>query len=297
MPAARPLYRGRFAPSPTGPLHLGSLIAALASYLDARHHGGDWLLRMEDLDPPREEPGAADRILGSLRTHGLHWDEAVLWQSLRDAAYDRALADLDARGLLFRCDCTRAMLGPGGACGGRCEPRQAAITGAHALRIKVADSPPIAFDDLLQGNREEALSRTLPDFVLRRKDGLVAYQLAVVVDDAAQGVTHVVRGSDLLDSTARQIYLQRCLELPRPSYLHFPVITNDQGQKLSKQNQAPALSSRAAAQNLRRALAFLNQPAPPASAGPTAEILDFATEHWDRASLPAVLGIAGRGED
>ncbi len=292
MPDPQPKYRGRFAPSPTGPLHLGSLVAALASYLDARHLSGDWLLRMEDLDPPREEPGAADRILGSLRAHGLHWDESPLWQSLRTPAYEEALASLDAHDLLFRCDCTRAMLGPGGACGGRCEPRQDAIGPEYALRVKVTDAAAIEFQDLLQGRISEHLQQSLPDFVLRRKDGLFAYQLAVVVDDAAQGVTHVVRGSDLLDSTARQIYLQGRLGLPRPEYLHLPVITNREGQKFSKQNHAPALRSQNAAGNLRQALAFLRQDAPPAALQSVEEILGYAQTAWRRDALPAVLGVA-----
>jgi len=290
LPVAPHPYRGRFAPSPTGPLHLGSLIAALASYLDARARGGEWLMRMEDLDPPREEPGAADRILASLRGHGLHWDGDVLYQSRRHAAYAHALRRLEDAGQLFRCDCTRAMLGPGGACGGRCAPRQDAIGRRCALRLRVAPGTSIAFRDRVQGEQREELGATLPDFVLRRKDGLYAYQLAVVVDDGFQGITHIVRGSDLLDSTARQIHLQRCLGLPQPDYLHVPVIANRAGQKFSKQNHAPALRTAAAADNLRAALAFLRQPPPPAGAD-CAEILRCAVGGWAPDAIPAALSI------
>ncbi len=292
MPDSHSPYRGRFAPSPTGPLHLGSLIAALASYLDARSAGGSWLVRMEDLDPPREEPGAADRILASLRAHGLHWDGEVLWQGQRHAAYAAALEQLDTRGELFRCDCTRAMLGPDGACAGRCAPRQAEIEGEYALRLRV-DGGDIRFDDRLLGSQRENLADTLPDFVLRRKDGLYAYQLAVVVDDAFQDISHIVRGSDLLDSTARQIYLQQRLGYPQPAYLHLPVITNASGQKLSKQNHAPALRATQAAQNLRQALGFLQQPAPPAALADVSAILHHAVDHWSPQRIPAVMAAAG----
>ena len=285
-------YRGRFAPSPTGPLHLGSLIAALASYLDARHQAGQWLVRMEDLDPPREEPGAARSILQSLRDHGLDWDEDVLYQSDRGAAYDLALEQLADTGRLFRCDCTRAMLGPGGSCRGRCQARQKDIAPPWALRIPVTAGTNIAFADQLQGPQREALHARLPDYVLRRKDGLYAYQLAVVVDDAFQGITHVVRGSDLLDSTARQIYLQQQLGLPQPVYCHLPVITNGQGQKFSKQNHAPALEAANATANLRAALAFLQQAPPPSELDSCASILAFAVQHWSTSSLPRTMAIA-----
>lgn len=272
-------------------MHLGSLIAALASYLDARHHRGSWLVRMEDLDPPREEPDAADRILQSLTDHGLTWDEDILWQSRRADAYRAALAQLETDGHLFRCDCTRALLGPGGACAGRCHPRQTEITAGYSLRVTVPRGTRVKFRDGLQGPIIEELGRELPDFVLLRKDGLFAYQLAVVVDDAFQGITHIVRGSDLLDSTARQIYLQRLLDLPEPNYCHLPVITNDAGQKFSKQNHAPPLKSREAPGNLRSALNFLGQAAPPAGATEVDQVLDFAVQSWDPDKLPAGLAI------
>lgn len=286
MPAADPVYRGRFAPSPTGPLHLGSLIAALASYLDARSHAGAWLLRMEDLDPPREPAGAADAILRSLEQHGLTWDEEVLWQSSRHQAYADALADLRRLGLLFHCDCTRARLGAGGACRGRCAPRQAAVSEPFAVRITVPGNTVIACEDGLQGQQRWHLGRELGDFTLLRKDGLYAYQLAVTVDDSYQGISHVVRGSDLLDSTPRQYYLQRCLGLHHPSYSHIPVITNAQGQKLSKQNHAPALDAGSAATNLRQALQFLRQPPPPADLQTCEHILAFACDHWACGRVP-----------
>ncbi len=288
-------YRGRFAPSPTGPLHLGSLIAALASFLDARQHGGAWLVRMEDLDPPREEPGAADAILRSLEAHALHWDEDVLWQSQRAAAYARILAGLERQGKLFNCDCTRAMLGPGGSCNGRCEGHQQDVATPFARRVCVAAGSVIEFTDEVQGLQRCALGEELPDFVLRRKDGLDAYQLAVVVDDEYQGITHIVRGSDLLDSTARQIYLQQLLGYPTPHYAHLPVITNELGQKFSKQNHAPALDSANASQNLRAALGFLQQASPPAELHSPGEILAHATEHWSLASLPRCLDIPASG--
>ncbi len=282
-------YRGRFAPSPTGPLHLGSLIAALASYLDARANRGEWLVRMEDLDPPREEAGAADAILRSLRAHGLHWDGEVMYQAGRDEAYRNALDDLAAAGHLFACDCTRATLGPDGACAGRCRPRQDRIRGAHSLRVAVPPDCVIGFADGLQGSCGQALGEELPDFVLVRKDGLTAYQLAVVVDDCAQGVTHVVRGADLLDSTARQIYLQGLLHCPTPEYLHLPVITGANGRKLSKQTQAPALDDAAACDNLRLALRFLGQALPAAASPP--DLVAAAVADWNRAALPAAATV------
>ena len=291
MPVSRPHYRGRFAPSPTGPLHLGSLIAALASYLDARHHGGTWLLRMEDLDPPREEPGAAQSILRSLQCHGLHWDEQVLCQSTRASAYARALAALAATGHLFHCDCTRTRLGPNGACCGRCRPRQDEVSPPRSSRVSVPPNYMIDFEDQLQGQQVIPLGLNTPDFVVKRKDGLDAYQLAVVVDDAEQDITHIVRGSDLLDSTPRQIFLQHLLGCPTPRYCHLPVITNGQDQKFSKQNHAPALDNNHAIDNLRHALRFLHQPEPPSATDSIESILAFAAAHWAPQLIPAVLAI------
>jgi glutamyl-Q tRNA(Asp) synthetase len=287
-------YRGRFAPSPTGPLHQGSLIAGLASYLDARSQGGTWLMRMEDLDPPREEAGAAQAILASLRAHGLHWDEDVLWQGGRKAAYAAALAQLDVNGHLFRCQCSRQELAPNGACSSNCREHQSALQGPTAVRVSVPDTARIRFTDAIQGAQEFALGAELSDFVVKRKDGLDAYQLAVVVDDAWQQVNHIVRGSDLLDSTPRQIFLQQLLAFPTPQYCHIPVITDESGQKLSKQNHAPALADGTADANLRAALRFLRQADPPATASTPAEILAHATAHWAPARIPAVPGCTAR---
>ena len=289
---ARP-YRGRFAPSPTGPLHLGSLIAALASYLDARHNHGTWLVRMEDLDPPREEPGAAARILAGLENHGLLWDENVTYQSQRGEAYAAALAELADRGLLFCCDCTRQKLGPDGACRGNCRNRQGHLATPVAIRVDPPRDCRIRFCDRIQINGCDGIE--VPDFVVRRKDGLFAYQLAVVVDDAWQGITHIVRGSDLLDSTPRQVFLQRALDCHTPMYCHIPVITDRGGQKFSKQNHAPALDDHDAPANLRAALNFLRQSEPPPALRTSEQILAFASEHWEPGRIPPVMAIAAGG--
>lgn len=291
MPSSTTLYRGRFAPSPTGPIHLGSLIAALASYLDARHHGGTWLVRMEDLDPPREERGAADKILHSLRCHGLHWDEEVLYQSSRSAAYSAALATLAEQNRLFFCDCARAMLAADGACSGACRERQQDVRDPRALRTQVPPACEIHYVDSLQGAQHEVLGASMADFVVRRKDGLYAYQLAVVVDDAEQGITHVVRGSDLIDSTTRQIFLQQTLAYPTPQYCHVPVITTEEGQKFSKQNHAPALDNGEAVSNLRSALRFLNQQPAPATVKDIDNLLACAVEHWQLQAVPTAMAI------
>jgi glutamyl-Q tRNA(Asp) synthetase len=291
VPSSPATYRGRFAPSPTGPLHLGSLIAALASYLDARHNDGTWLVRMEDLDPPREEPGAAHSILHSLQCHGLHWDEAVLYQSTRSSAYADALDALAESNLLFSCDCTRAMLGADGSCCGNCRGRQQEISNPASIRTLVPSDCEIRFADLLQGPQFLALGQAQTDFVVRRKDGLDAYQLAVVVDDAAQGITHVVRGSDLLDSTARQIFVQQRLGYPTPVYCHFPVITNEQEQKFSKQNHAPALRNDRATDNIRCALQFLRQGHPPSALTRVEDLLIYATENWALQQVPARMAV------
>ena len=247
---------------------------------------------MEDLDPPREEPGAADSILYSLQCHGLHWDETVLYQSTRVAAYNAALAVLARDGHLFFCDCSRAMQGAEGACSGNCRARQQDISASCATRTMVSPDCEIQFTDLLQGLQHTALGQSLADFVLRRRDGLHAYQLAVVVDDAAQGITHVVRGSDLLDSTARQILLQRQLAYPTPSYCHVPVITTGTGQKFSKQNLAPALDNAEPGNNLRCALRFLCQRDPPTQrANDVKPLLDYAIENWSPQHVPARMAI------
>ena len=293
--AGHSAYRGRFAPSPTGPLHLGSLLAALASWLEARHAGGRWLLRIEDIDPPREQAGAADAILHCLQRHGLHWDDSVLWQSQRSAAYDSALAALQADGHLFACACSRRELGPMRDCRRGCHQRGCRQRGGaperpaspYALRVAVPATFSAHWQDTWQGMQDWPLGATLHDFVVRRKDGLYAYQLAVVVDDAAQGITDVVRGADLLDSTPRQRLLQQLLGYASPRYAHIPVLTDRSGQKLSKQNLAPALEATAPAHNLRAALAALGQATPPAHASSVEALLAFALAHWEPAAVPA----------
>jgi glutamyl-Q tRNA(Asp) synthetase len=230
------IYRGRFAPSPTGPLHFGSLVAALGSYLDARAHGGEWLVRMEDLDTPRVVPGAADDILRTLERFGLQWDGPVLYQSSRIEAYEAALENLRARGLVFPCICSRKDVGERypGTC------RKGAKPGRTSWRFQAGPAT-VAFVDRRLGTQSQNVEEYVGDFVLKRADGVFTYQMAVVVDDAFQGITHVVRGEDLLDSTPRQILLQRALGYPQPDYLHLPVVLNEAGQKLSKQTGAAVL--------------------------------------------------------
>lgn len=283
-----PRYVGRFAPSPTGPLHLGSLLTAVASYLDARANGGRWLVRMEDLDPPREQPGAAENILSCLRQHSLYWDGDVLWQSQRQAAYEQTLAQLLQAGRIFSCSCSRARLAEqGGMHRGTCRPGPP----PHALRFCCREAT-VQFQDRLQGRQQQYLLNEVGDFVLKRKDGLYAYQLAVVTDDIGQGVNRIVRGSDLLDSTPRQIALYRALGASPPQYLHLPVLINDDGQKLSKQNHAPAIDPVQASNNVRRVLSLLRQPSPPTTARSCADILAAAVERWSPTSLPPTLTIS-----
>ncbi|NRO96027.1 tRNA glutamyl-Q(34) synthetase GluQRS [Paraburkholderia sp. NMBU_R16] len=252
--ASRAPYRGRFAPSPTGPLHFGSLVGALASWLDARAHGGAWLVRIEDIDGPRTVPGADREILATLERFGMRPDEPPVWQSTRTALYARAFAQLSATGLVYPCGCTRkeiadslanrnarhATLAYPGTCRGGLAGKP-----ARAWRVRVPDGPAaiVSFEDRWQGVQQQDLATEVGDFVVKRADGQWAYQLAVVVDDADQGITHVVRGADLLDSTARQIYLQRCLGLPEPTYLHVPLVTDANGEKLSKQTGAAPLDA------------------------------------------------------
>jgi glutamyl-Q tRNA(Asp) synthetase len=250
MPPETSHYRGRFAPSPTGPLHAGSLVAALGSWLDARAHAGTWLVRIEDIDPPREAPGAAREILATLTAFGLQSDEPVLHQRDRSEAYAAALQRLLDAGLAYGCACSRSDVEqaahaaglPSGVYAGTCRGGTAGRT-VRSIRLRVPEPPDdaVAFNDRAAGRFVQRLARELGDFVLRRADGLWAYQLAVVVDDAAQQITDVVRGADLLDNTPRQIWLQRCLGLPTPRYLHLPVVTNERGEKLSKQTGAEPL--------------------------------------------------------
>ena len=285
-------YCGRFAPSPTGLLHFGSLLGALASYLDAKANHGKWLLRMEDLDPPREMKGAAQAILQSLQDHGLHWDEPVLWQSQRSTAYQQTIEQLIAQHLAFYCCCSRSDLEhykgvyPGHCRGCNQQPAQ-----DFAIRLQVANRQ-ISFSDIIQGLFSQQLEQQVGDFVLLRKDRFFAYQLAVTVDDNYQGITHVVRGSDLLDTTPRQLFLQQQLGYRSPHYAHIPVITNQQGQKLSKQNLARPLDSNRAGENLIAALAFLNQPLPSKTITHDINaIILWAVEHWSINRIPKVMSI------
>jgi glutamyl-Q tRNA(Asp) synthetase len=231
-----PRYRGRFAPSPTGPLHFGSLLAAFGSWLLARQAGGEWRVRIEDLDPPREIAGAAAGQLRTLSAFGLEADGPVLYQSRRHDAYASALERLIASGHAFECHCSRADLAGTGGIHRACAP--GARRADPAIRLRVPDPSCVAFDDLVQGPQQQDVAREVGNFVLRRADGLWAYQLAVVVDDAAQGITDVVRGADLLDSTPRQILLQRLLQLPTPRHAHLPLILGADGKKLSKSADA-----------------------------------------------------------
>ena len=288
-------YRGRFAPSPTGPLHFGSLITALASYLDAKAQGGEWWVRIDDLDPPRVAPGAPDAILRALEAYGLTWDGAVQYQRQRSEAYARALAELQRQGVVYACACSRreiadSSIGRPSApiYPGTCRAGLAPGKVARALRVDTRGEN-VAFEDRLQGPVSLDLEREVGDFILQRADGLFAYQLAAVVDDAALGITDIVRGADLLDSTLRQVYLQRLLNFPQPRYLHLPVAINALGEKLSKQTLAPQLDITRPQPTLVSALNFLNHPAPQAlHRASTLEILAWAAQNWRVARIPQV---------
>jgi glutamyl-Q tRNA(Asp) synthetase len=353
-------YRGRFAPSPTGPLHFGSLVAAIASYLDAKHHNGTWLVRMEDLDLPRCVAGAADDILRTLEAFGLHSDEPVLYQSQRTAAYDDALHKLQSIAAVYPCCCTRKEIADSALHGidgpvypGTCRNGVPAGREARAWRVRTnmhlppcrgkagmgveinaanitastptrtlmeqlavrlgchttpAKSPviprqgggnmlnaPIEFDDALQGHITQHLESEIGDFVVKRADCLYAYQLAVVVDDAFQNITSVVRGADLLDSTPRQILLQRLFGFPTPAYMHLPIAVNAQGEKLSKQTLAPAITTDDVIATLIAALDFLQQQ-PPAELrqGSAKEVLGWAIENWQPEQLKGCRQIPAR---
>lgn len=289
---AEAAYVGRFAPSPTGPLHFGSLVACLASYLDARAHRGTWLLRIEDVDTTRCSLEYADEIVATLAAFGFNWDGEVEVQSRRTAKYEAVLAQLAQTGSIFACGCSRKEVADSAIAGvdgpvypGTCRNLRLPVDG-NAVRLRVPVHR-ICFSDRVQGEICQHLARDVGDFVLKRRDGLIAYQLAVVVDDADQGVTHIVRGADLLDSTVRQIYLQHTLSLPTPTYLHIPVVTNPQGQKLSKQTLAAAIVPAEAGRLLRRALAFLGQPVDATqSNAPPEKILSSAIANWQHGAIP-----------
>lgn len=288
-------YVGRFAPSPTGPLHFGSLVAAVASYLQARVNDGLWLLRIEDIDPPREQPGASKEIIDALERYGFEWDGDVIFQSENSEAHEAALASLIDRNLAYRCQCSRRDLAEAargalgviypGTCRNGCDSDDAAI------RLLTNDLE-IAFDDLLQGRITQHLESESGDFIIRRRDGLIAYHLAVVVDDKIQGVTEIVRGIDLMDSTPRQIWLQQLLGYPTPTYAHIPVITHADGDKLSKLTGAPGLSMHDVEKTLIEALNALHQQPPADLAQSTPEeIWSWAVKNWQLGKISGLKAI------
>ncbi len=287
-------YRGRFAPSPTGPLHFGSLVAAVAGYLEAKKAGGDWLLRIDDLDRFRIQPGAERLILETLEAYQLHWDGEIYYQSRQLDSYQQVFEQLLAQDSLFYCECSRNHLkrtAPKGRYGpiypGYCrEKKRFPADRPLAVRVRVDDQA-ICFEDQLLGLQQQNLQHEVGDFIIRRADGLFAYQFAVVIDDYLQQISHIVRGCDLLDSTARQIYLQRMLGYPRPDYLHLPLATDPQQVKLSKQTGAPALTAPADPGVLLSVLDFLGQE-PPAELADAAleDIWRWALAHWDSSTIP-----------
>lgn len=279
MPLQRP-YIGRFAPSPSGPLHFGSLIAALGSYLQAKANQGLWLVRIEDIDPPREVPGADKAILQTLEQYGLTWDGEIRYQSQQTEHYEAVLAQLKQLGLTYACQCTRAMIKQqGGLYSGTCHKLQLPDEN-NAIRLHVNQGV-TEFVDRLQGKVLINPAMANEDFIIKRKDGLYAYNLAVTLDDIDQGITQVVRGADLLEPTARQIGLMQLLKAPIPDYVHLPLAVTKPGFKLSKQNHAPAISDQDICQTTWRALAFLGQQ-PPVELldGDQASILKWAIAHW-----------------
>lgn len=275
-------YVGRFAPSPTGDLHFGSLLTALASYLDARKSGGLWLLRIEDLDPPREVSGSAASIVYDLGNWGLRSDLAVLYQSQRTDAYQSICEQLVQQDLAYWCGCSRSELPESGVYPGTCSAGLPAGKKPRALRVRTFEAV-IEFEDRVQGKMQHDLKRQSGDFVIRRTDGYFAYQLAVVVDDAHQHVTDIVRGADLLDSTPRQIWLQRCLGLPTPDYAHIPLVTQIDGQKLSKRLQSDPLRKLDPLLTLRLALKILGQEPPELDWD---ETWNWALANWSLGKIP-----------
>ena len=292
-------YRGRFAPTPSGPLHFGSMVAAVGSFLDARSRGGAWLVRVDDLDPPRTVPGAAGAILRCLDAFGMHWDGTVVYQSTRNDAYHAALHQLRQSGRTYPCACSRKEIIDVGLAGvegavypGTCRKGLTAGREARALRVRT-DAAVVEFDDGLQGHVRQDLQAEIGDFVVYRADHVFAYHLACAVDDAEQGITEVVRGADLIASTPRQIHLQKLLGLPTPAYLHLPVAVNGAGEKLSKQTQAHAVDQSHPAATLDRVLRFLGH-APPAEIRGAGlhELWTWAFQNWLRESLPRASSIA-----
>lgn len=299
MQTIQSVYRGRFAPSPTGPLHSGSLVAAVGSYLDAKCSDGEWLVRIEDLDRPREVSGAANDILHTLEALGLEWDGEVVYQTQRLTLYQQALHDLIKQDLIYPCRCSRKEIADSSIVGiygmvypGTCRHNTISlaqihnVNHSHALRVRTHQDCIIS-EDALGGQYSQNLKHEIGDFVLRRADGIYAYQLAVVVDDALQGITHVVRGADLLDSTPRQIFLQQVLGYATPRYMHLPVVTNIAGEKLSKQTRAAAIESSNGLAHLIQATQFLGQNPPQELAqGDIASFWQWAKKNWHVEKIP-----------
>ena len=268
----------------------GEVEDSLASYLDARHHQGRWLVRIEDIDPPREQPGATAEILRALESHGLCWDEEVLYQSQRTELYRETASRLVAQRLAFYCHCSRLQLQGQSVYPGNCRKQFTPPKAPAAIRVIAQGN--IDFIDRIQGYQHHNMTTDIGDFIIFRKDNLAAYQLATALDDALQGITHVVRGSDLLDSTPRQIYLQQTLKTSSPSYAHIPVLANANGQKLSKQNLATPLNLNNCQQNLLKALRWLNQnPPEELISQPAASILNWAKTHWSIKNIAPVSSI------
>jgi len=295
-------YIGRFAPSPTGPLHFGSLLAALASYLQARNNQGKWLVRIEDLDPPREIKGSATSILKQLEQHGLVWDKSVVYQSDHIDLYHDVLQSLRNKQLVYNCNCTRQRISEiNGIYDGQCSQKNLPLTEASS-RFSInrgtqaigCNTDEISFTDSIMGEFRQSLYNDVGDFVVLRRDGLISYQLAVVVDDYHQGITEIVRGFDLLDSTPRQILLQQCLDYPAANYAHIPLALNSLGQKLSKQHFAKPLTLGNESEQLWLALDWLKQNPPrELRQSSSEEILVWATAHWDLSCIPALeTGVA-----
>jgi glutamyl-Q tRNA(Asp) synthetase len=284
-------YVGRFAPTPSGALHLGSLYTAAASYLDARAHRGRWLLRIEDLDRPREVAGSAAGIISTLQEFGFRWDGEIVRQRDRSELYAAALDSLQARGLTFECSCSRLQLEDESRYPGACRdrPQSAGVPTATRLRVEPGR---IQFSDRIQGAYRQDLSAAAGDVILKRRDHIYAYLLAVVIDDAEQGVTHVVRGADLLDNTPRQIYLQRCLGLALPEYAHVPVLTEPDDAKLAKSRRSVVLQAEQAVPQLLAVFSLLGLAPPPSLEGSTiADAWDWAFAHWDIRQVPKRLNM------
>ncbi|WP_456376600.1 tRNA glutamyl-Q(34) synthetase GluQRS [Thiolapillus sp.] len=288
-------YQGRFAPSPTGSLHFGSLVAAVASYADALRHQGSWLVRMEDVDESRTVKGSADEILHTLEALGFEWDQPVLLQSHRKSRYQEILQWLQQEKHAYACSCSRRQIAQQARIGlegpvypGNCRQITANEPAGKALRLRT-NREKICFEDRIQRRHCQILERDIGDFIIYRSDGYTAYQLAVVIDDADQGITQIVRGADLLLSTPRQIYLQRLLGFPQPEYAHVPLVTDAQGRKLSKQDQARSVSADKPLPALRSAWEFLQQPPAPEEPGNVLEFWQWAASAWDigRITIPS----------